>query len=262
MFKSYRIVDKRPRWVIVNDYGEITNRNPNKEELKGLKKEIQKPYSRGNVSMYREYHHNDTETCDRCGKDFAKLGWSRPLCEYDKESRWTERRVCSNCWQKYDPNSSHNIMKLTTDRRIGNIKLDSNNHKGDRYQKVSCILYNARDLNCECNNYKSPIDHWCQELGYFQTKGRLYDSNREYWNQRLTNEHGKNFNRLVFYCLDKDGEVIERMYIFPKMEIMIRSSIAILKNYNGWYEKYRINDDIVLERANKIYQEILKEELT
>jgi len=39
-YKSYRIIDGKPRWVIVDETGNIVNRNPNKDELKGLKKEI------------------------------------------------------------------------------------------------------------------------------------------------------------------------------------------------------------------------------
>ena len=39
-FKSVRMVDGRQRSVIVNICGDIINRNPTKEELKGLKHEI------------------------------------------------------------------------------------------------------------------------------------------------------------------------------------------------------------------------------
>lgn len=74
--------------------------------------------------------------------------------------------------------------------------------------------------------------------------------------QNVTNEHGKEFNYLVFYCLDKDGRIIERIYIFPRFEIIKRTSIAVLKNSNGWCD----NKD-VLERANNIFQEILMEEI-
>lgn len=38
-YKSNRIIDRKPKWVIVNENGEIINNNPSKEELKGLEKE-------------------------------------------------------------------------------------------------------------------------------------------------------------------------------------------------------------------------------
>lgn len=33
-YKSWRIIDRKPRWIIVDDNGNITNKNPTKEELK------------------------------------------------------------------------------------------------------------------------------------------------------------------------------------------------------------------------------------
>lgn len=36
-YRSYRFIDGRPRWVIVDENGDILNNEPNKEELKGLK---------------------------------------------------------------------------------------------------------------------------------------------------------------------------------------------------------------------------------
>jgi len=38
-YKSYRIIDGKPRWVIVDETSKIVNRNPSKDELKGLKTE-------------------------------------------------------------------------------------------------------------------------------------------------------------------------------------------------------------------------------
>lgn len=37
--KSYRIIDGKPRWVIVDENGTILNRNPGKKELRGLENE-------------------------------------------------------------------------------------------------------------------------------------------------------------------------------------------------------------------------------
>lgn len=42
LYKSNRIIDGKPKWVIVDENGEIVNRNPAKEELKGLKTEFHK----------------------------------------------------------------------------------------------------------------------------------------------------------------------------------------------------------------------------
>lgn len=39
-YKSYRFVDGKARWIIVDEDGNIINKNPSKDELKGIKREI------------------------------------------------------------------------------------------------------------------------------------------------------------------------------------------------------------------------------
>lgn len=43
-YKSYRFVDRKARWIIVDESEKIINRNPSKYELKGLEKEPTKKY--------------------------------------------------------------------------------------------------------------------------------------------------------------------------------------------------------------------------
>lgn len=54
-YKTKRIIDGKPRWVIVNDNGNIINRNPINEELKGLKKEIRTPRDTRKGKTYNSY---------------------------------------------------------------------------------------------------------------------------------------------------------------------------------------------------------------
>ena len=63
IYKDSRIIDTKPKWVIVDEDGKIINRNPTKEELKCLK--IFKNDGRSNPK--RKIPYNDTNTCDRCG---------------------------------------------------------------------------------------------------------------------------------------------------------------------------------------------------
>lgn len=91
----------------------------------------------------------------------------------------------------------------------------------------------------------------------------MYDVNG-YWHfGNLEGEHNKDFDNLIAYCVSRDGKIIERIYIFPKVEIIKRISITIMENpkkWIPWYEKYRIKDKKILDLVNKIYQEILEDE--
>lgn len=59
IYKSYRIVDGRPRWVIIDENENIVNRNPNKDKLKLLSeipREMYKIKRKGEGQTYtKEY---------------------------------------------------------------------------------------------------------------------------------------------------------------------------------------------------------------
>lgn len=58
---------------------------------------------------------------------------------------------------------------------------------------------------------------------------------------------------MICYCASKDGKIIERIYIFSWEEILRRKSITVVKSYNyGWHEDYRVKDEEVLNKVNKI----------
>lgn len=166
--------------------------------------------------------------------------------------------------QKYDPSSQMNIMKSLRDRRTGNLN-DPGNIFGDNCQELTCKWRGVKDLNKENDNYNSPIDHSRDsELGIIQTKGAKLSTARqglleyERWSRAVIREHTKEFDYLIFYCASKDGEMIERIYIFPRFEITCRTFIGIYKNVvNGWYEKYRVRDKEILEQVNKIWKKII-----
>lgn len=249
MFKSYRLIEGKITLVLVDEDGNIINKNPNKEELKNLLLEKR----RVNRRVY-----NRTNSCDSCGNKLLHHNGHR---EYNNEGNWTGKWLCRSCSEKmlYSHNS---IKKMLTDRRIGNIKYNSNNIKGDFFQKLTCEWLGVKDLNIENDNYKSPIDHSRHPiLGVVQTSGRFltFIHDTDGWGFNASNDHNKQFDNKICYCTDKDGQTIERVYIFPRNEIMIRTSITIKKLpiYNAWYEKYKITDKDLLNNINVIWKKII-----
>ena len=126
------------------------------------------------------------------------------------------------------------------------------------FEAITCKVHNIKNLNIENDNYLSPIDHSPDhKLGIVQTKGSTYNHSMTRWhNGNIGNEHNKDFDYLLFYCMSADMKIIERVYLFPKSEIIIRTGITIIKNPSkgGWYEKYRIDE----KPYNDAYQETIK----
>lgn len=279
-YKSYRIVDGKPRWVIVDEDGKIVNINPSKEELKDL--EIEKYKQKRNASS--KYTNEDTykklkryKICCNCKSHDTYIttsSWEQWHTHKCQKITCTEY-LCHNCYNKLDPNSYTNMRKSLANRRTGNLNPNSNQAKGDNFEeltrmwrsKISTIP--VENLNKKLDNYETPIDHsWDSELGIPQTKGRFYDSRNGWWNfGGLEREWEKEFDVIICYCASKDGKIIERIYIIPfKKEIKKkRKGVIIYKNptnshgnpKTSWYDEYRVTDEETIRRVNNIWKEII-----
>lgn len=213
--------------------------------------------------MTKYIHYNKTNTCNRC---IEKLKPCYVYREYDKEGNWTGKWLCQSCYKKEqykNGNTNANIINLLRDRRIGNLKPNSNQAKGDLSEELTCIWRGVENLNVKNDNYNSPIDHSIDsELGIIETKGRLYDYRERRWGfASLEKEWDKKFDHMICYCASRDGKIIERIYIFPKPEIIGKTSISIYKNLiykrYGWYEEYRVKDKDELKKVNEIWKKII-----
>lgn len=236
---------KKCIWVIIDETGKIVNRNPSKKELEDLEKEGK---------------YNPTDTCDNCKEKLVN-----PLRERDKEGNITGRWFCRKCHGKHDPNSQNNIRKLLAECRTGNQNPNHEYTKGDNTLELACKLY-WEDLNKKYDNHITPIDCYDLKTGlYHQVQGRLFNSERGFWEFGFERDWTKEFIDMVCFCFSKNGKIVERIYIIPKKEIERVKTLAIVKNPTDvhrnpiipQYDKYRISDEDELKNANEIWKKII-----
>lgn len=257
-YTSLRYIDGKVRQTIVDECGKIVNKRPSKEELKGLEKEKLKGVYNSSNGIY-----NSTNTCDNIKEDGSKceekLVKGKAIREKDKNGNKTGRWFCNKCYtHNYDRISGcgHAILRELANSRTGNQNPNSSSAKGDKSQELACKLYEWIDLNKESDNRRSPVDCYDLKTGlYHQVQGRFFDSICGFWQFDLREEHNKEFKDMVCFCYSEDGKTIERIYIIPKSEIILRATVSILKyrkrKGRGWYEQYR-EDDEEVANANKI----------
>lgn len=135
-YKSWRPINGKPRWIIVGDSGNIINKIPNKEELKGLEVEPYKKHKYCSVI----YMANEGRRlfCNRCNMPFEDSGHG---AHYNEKinGKWTGRKICHKCYSK-DRNrltDSHNNMKKEFNMIDG---------KSKQRTEDNCIICN-KDLN-------------------------------------------------------------------------------------------------------------------
>ncbi len=243
-------------WVIIKDGKVIWN--PVEEDLRNLN---QKSYSRENICAICKKENNIT--------DKSILYPKNVLLNTDRDGNKTEEYVCKmhgkRNYSHNNPNSTDNLKKSVSDRRTGNQDPNHQNYIGDLFEETTCIWRGVDNMNIVNDNYEWPIDHSTDvKLGTIQTKGRCYDHTRGCWEQNLSSLRdvilrGFDFDNLILYCTNKDRELIERIYIIPKREIIKRNSIKIVKNNSrgtGWYEEYRVNNDSILIKVNDIWKKV------
>lgn len=247
-YKSCRIINGQPKWIYFDEKKKII-KNPTKEQRK----------------LAENFRYNPGDTCD-CGCK-RKLKPGKAYKERDINSSLTGRFLHINCWQKFDHNSSHSIIKSLRDSRTGKLDPNSTKAKGDIFQLITCKVRKVKDLNIENDNFCSPIDHSIdQELGIIQSKGAILSIKftgtlkYECWEFDTINECKKEFDNLLAYCMDKTNKNVIRLYIFPMNEVVMWTHISIYKNPRGipWYEKYRIKD---IDQYNDAYNEIYLQNL-
>lgn len=250
-YKRYTIIDRKPRLVIVDETGSIVNKNPSKEELEGLREEV---------------YIKKVKVCCNCGSHGTYVDprgykvWHQHKCQKMTCTKY----LCNNCYQRYDPSSTNNIIKSLANIRTGNQDPNHSGTKADKSQELACELYGWIDLNKENDNHISPLD--CVDLRtglYHQVQGRCYNYEIGYWPfGNLEREWKKKFEDMVCFCFNEDWKIVERIYKFLREEIMRVKSISVYKNPSRgvqWYEKYRVEDKDELDEANKKWKDITVE---
>lgn len=204
---------------------------------------------RSDVKRVTDVEYITFEISGKCGKEWKKTG------------RW----LCDFCYNRYDPNRKNLYRErygVVANSRTGNILQGSNKEKGDMLT-IDKYMERSKILSIENDCYIGPIDHSRDpELGIIQTKGRFYNSVNRMWSfSGLEREYNKEFDFMISYCADKDGKCIEKIYIFPKSEIIKRKGVTIVKNpsrWTPWYEQYRVIDEETIKKINDIWKKIIK----
>lgn len=266
-YKEKRLIDEKLKWVVIDENGNVKNRNPSKGELKCLKI-WDKPYKR-NKKVYR---YNDGNRCEfitedgkRCSeslhpgnaREFIIDGKSVWYCE--KHGNVYRKRLTSN-----------NVMKRIRNIRTGNLNPDCGRSEGNITQKLVNGLYNWEDLNIKYDNYQTPIDFIDKDGKLHQVQGRRYNPiNRNWVFTHWDNEFNKEYEDMICICKSHDGKKIEEIYKFPSAVVKGQTGVSIFR-YDakgrpykfGWYEQYRLKGtqrEEELKKANDILKRILEE---
>lgn len=109
-YKSYRIIDGKPKWVIVDENGDIVNRSPNKEELKSLGV----LYENGRCNHITR-HHTDEELLEFLRKYEREKGKEPTTRDFDNNPKYP----CSSIYFRYFGSWNNALQKVGLEAKTG-----------------------------------------------------------------------------------------------------------------------------------------------
>lgn len=231
-YSSYRIIGKKPRLVIVDENGNIINKNPSKEELKGLEEE---PYK---VNTKKEY--TDSELLN-----YLKIF-------YDKNKRIPTRRDFENN-SKYPGcntyvrhfggwNDALKLLGLDIDTTTKQNILQSTNHKGRLFEIRVIDAFTNKPIDLSGDNHGSPCDGICPNGKIYDAKSaRLYED--KYWPFIIKNKYKEEielfylgaFNKYyteLLYVWRIPGEIVEDNYFYVGIRNNYKFNIENMAKYD------------------------------
>jgi len=142
------------------------------------------------------------------------------------------------------------MLELVSKEECSSIE-NCGTRKLDRKDRLKLSF--EKKLKCR-NNFKSEIKTVCgnkgqhnicidPKMGITRIKKMKYDKINHYWSCRFSSKDTKEFDNLLYYCLNKDGG-LERKYIIPRFDIK-SNHFVITKDLSKkrWYDKYIVKNE-------------------
>jgi hypothetical protein len=177
-YKSYGIIDGKPKLVITDEDGNII-KNPTKEQIKDAILE--------DSDTYRENKLKGRKCCI-CGNKDTYIYDGIPDWAKHKDERgvWDGKWACGECdgrERQRRPNSQNSARKSVTNIRTGNLRIDSETGKSVIDQAVVIKTLGGIDVNVEMNKFDHFIDIRHEKYEAVDVKGAALKS-QEYIDTR------------------------------------------------------------------------------
>ncbi len=246
-YTSTRIIDGKPRIVIVDETGKIVNRSPSKDELKGLEKEIVKD--------------------SRRHKEYTKDHLLNELKRFEKEEgRIPKEKDLSNnlgypsiqSYKNYfgSLNKALKLIGMDLDTRVVQGCLKTNIEKG-RYAEIMVIDHFRRHpIDLAGENRKSSCDGICPNGNTYDVKSsKLYkDSLRSYYDFHTNNKYKEEIEIYYLLGFNEDYSRLEYIWRLPG-EIVERNRFIV--ELNNWSRGYTIDSIKEYDITDK-FKELIK----
>lgn len=212
--KSYRIINGKAKWAIVDEQGKIINNEPNKEELKGLKAEPRQPYD--TRKKYRKY--KKEELLDELIRFEKENGRSPRKKDLENNPEYPSRKTYDRYFRGLE--NAKRLVGLDTDTMIRQgVSLDNNYYKGRQAELIILEHFKKNPVDLAGGDYLSSCDGICPNGKIYDVKssklyvgGSFHFTTRNKYKEEIEIYYFMAFNEdymKLIYAWRVPGEIVE-----------------------------------------------------
>jgi len=216
-YKSYRIIDGKPRWVIVDETGNIVNRNPSKDELNDLKEETYvRKYNRKGGS--RKY--TDKDLLNYLRQFENDEGRIPTATDFFNNPRYPNHGTYQKRFGSWS--NALKLVGLDVDSMVKKGIFETCQQKA-RLAEIKVINhFKQHPVDLAGENQNSPRDGICPNGKAYDVKSSMLHKDTHY-NFNINNKHKDEIEIYYFLAFNKDytkseyawripGEIVEKDY--------------------------------------------------
>ena len=235
-YTSVRLVDSKPKQVIVDKIGKVVNNNPSKEELKGLEKE---KYNG------RKKRYTDNELLNYPLQYYKKHGRPPTVEDFNNTFGYPSADICIKrfgSWSKY-----LKLAELDVDSMVRKGILLTTQQRGRLGEILIRDHFKIYPIDLAGENCNNPCDGICPNGKTYDVKSsKLYDEGYYLFNTR--NKYKDEIELYYFLAFNKDWTKLDYGWRIPG-EIAENDKFYIGSTYLSEFniknmEEYDITDEL------------------
>ena len=213
IYKTKRPIDgKKPIWVIVDEDGKVINKNPSKDQLKNLEKELRYPQDtrKGKVRLY-----TDKELLDYLIQFYEKYGRIPGAKDFDNNPEFPSRGIYHLRFGSWK--NALKLVGLDLDTRVIQGYLDTNVEKGRFGEILIRDHFENNPVDLAGENKKSHCDGICPNGKTYDVKSSKLHIKGDYmwWDYNTSNKYKEEIEIYYFLAFNEDWTKLLYVWRIP-----------------------------------------------
>jgi hypothetical protein len=248
-YRAWRIINGKPaQWVIVDESGNIVNRNPTKEELKELEKEQRRSQDTRNFRKYEDdgllselIRFEKENGFPPTANDF------RDGPEYPNPSTYQKR---FGSWS-----NSLKLVGLDVESMIKKGVLITNNQKARLSEMMVVSHFEKNPIDLAGDNCHSPCDGICPNGKTYDVKSAPKAYKGPYYNFVIKNKLREEIKIYYLLAFNEDWTKLNHVWRIPG-EIVEKDNFYI-GIYGGEFNIENMEEYEITDRFRNVFNELL-----